>query len=95
MCHYGALFGEAFNVVGLAGEEGFGYEEGEVGVVVTGFFEHVVEGTLHFLPDGVSVGFDDHATTHGGLLGEVSFHDEVVIPLGVVLAARGKFFCHG
>ena len=54
-------------MLGLAAEEGLGDEEREVRVLVSGFLEHAVENMLHLLPDGVSVGLDDHAAADGGL----------------------------
>ena len=92
--HHGALLRESGHVLGLAAEEGLGDEEREVGVLVSGFLEHAVENMLHLLPDGVSVGLDDHAAADGGLLGQVGLHHEVVVPLGVVLGPFRYLFCH-
>ena len=93
----GTLLGEALDMLGLAGEEVFGNEQGEVGVLHTRLLEHRVELMLHLLPDSIAVGLDRHAASHGGLLGQVGLHHQVVEPLRVVLAALGeilKFFCH-
>ena len=92
--HHGALLRESGHVLGLAAEEGLGDEEREVGVLVPGLLEHAVENMLHLLPDGVSVGLDDHAAADGGLLGQVGLHHEVVVPLGVVLGPFRYLFCH-
>ena len=92
--HHGALLGETLDMLGLAAEEALGDEEGEIGVLVAGLFEHLVELVLHLLPDGIAIGFDDHASADGALLGEVGTHDEFVIPFGVVLATFWKIFCH-
>jgi len=55
----------ASQAVGLAAEEGFGDEQGEVSVLVARLLEFVVQDALHAFPDGVAVGFDDHATADG------------------------------
>ena len=61
----GTLFGKAFHMLSLTAEERFRYEEGEIGILMAGGLEHIVEGTLHLLPDCIAIGFDDHAATHG------------------------------
>ena len=66
----------------------------DLGMKSAGFLEHAVENMLHLLPDGVSVGLDDHAAADGGLLGQVGLHHEVVVPLGVVLGPFRYLFCH-
>ena len=90
----GALLGEALDMLGLTAEETLGNEEGEVGVLVAGLFEHAVELVVHLLPNGIAIGFYHHASTHGTLLGEVGAHDEFVIPFGVIFGTFGKVFCH-
>ena len=65
MRHDGAFLGEAFHMVGLAAEKGFGDEQGEVSVLVARLLELVVQDALHAFPDGVAVGLDDHATADG------------------------------
>ncbi len=81
-------------MLGLTGKEGFGDEEREVGVDVAGGFEHSVELVLHLFPDGIAIGFDDHAAADGALLGKVGADDELIVPFGIVFAAFGKIFCH-
>ena len=82
--NHGAFFGEAFYMLGFTAEERLGDEEGEVSVLVAGGFEHVVEGTLHFFPDGVAIWFDDHASANGGVFGQIGADNELVVPFGVV-----------
>ena len=65
MRHDGAFLGEAFHMIGLAAEEGFGDEQGEVSVLVARLLELVVQDALHAFPDGVAVGLDDHAAADG------------------------------
>ena len=92
--HHGALFRESRHMFGLTAEEGLGDEQGEVGILVTGFLEHAVQDMLHLFPDGVSVRLDDHAAAHGGLFRKVGLHHEIVVPLGVVLGPFRYLFCH-
>ena len=81
-------------MLGLTAEKGLGDEQGEVGILVTGFLEHAVQDMLHLFPDGVSVRLDDHAAAHGGLFRKVGLHHEIVVPLGVVLGPFRYLFCH-
>lgn len=92
----GALLGKSVNVLGFFAEEGFGDEEWEIGVDVSGGFEHSVEGLLHVFPNSVAVGFDNHASAHDAVVSEVGFFDDIVVPLGVVFpsARDSKILCH-
>ena len=95
--HHGALLGKSLDMVGLLREEGFGDEEREIGVLVSRILEHLVQRSLHLLPDGVAVGFDDHTSADGGVLRKSRLHDQVVIPLRVVLVGLREIFqflCH-
>ena len=91
------LLSEALDVVGLLAQEALGDEEGEVRIVVPCLLKHIIELTLHALPDSIAIGLDDHTATHCGALGQVGLDDEILIPLRIVDVARGKFlefFCH-
>ncbi len=58
---------------------------------------HMFGFTLHFFPDGVAVGLDDHASSHRRLFGKVGFYNEVVVPLRIVVGSLGEVFefcCH-
>ena len=72
-------------MLGLAAKEGFRDEKREIGVLDAGFFEHPIQNTLHFFPNRITVGLDYHATPHGRLLGQIGLHNEVVVPLGVIV----------
>ena len=63
--YYGALFGETFYVLSLAAEERFRDEQWEISVLCTSLLEHKVELMLHFLPNSVAVGLDDHTSAYG------------------------------
>ena len=94
MRHHGAFLGESRHVLRFATEEGFGDEEREICVLHARLLEHLVKRALHLLPDGVAVGFDDHASAHGGLLCEICFQGEIVVPLGIIVRPFGNLFCH-
>ena len=79
------FLGEAFNVVGLAAEEALRNQKREVSVDMSGFLEHIVELTLHLFPDRISVGLDHHTAAHSALFGEIGLHDQLVIPLRVII----------
>ena len=52
----GTFLGKSFHMFCLAAEEGFRDEQGEIGIDMARFLEHVIQLALHFLPDGISVG---------------------------------------
>jgi len=94
---HGALLGKAFHVVGLFREERLGDEEREIGVLVPRVLKHLVQGRLHFLPDGIAVRLDYHAAAYGRIFGQTSLDHQVVVPLRVVVLGFGyvfKFLCH-
>ena len=86
----GTFLGKSFHMFCLAAEEGFRDEQGEIGIDMARFLEHVIQLALHFLPDGISVGLYHHTAAYGGLFGQVGFHHQFVVPLRVVLATLGK-----
>ena len=81
----GTFFCETLDMFCLAREERLGDEEREIGILGSRLLEHTVQLALHLLPDGVAVRLDDHTSAHSTLFGEVGFHNEVVVPLTVVL----------
>ena len=87
MRHYGSLLGKSLYVFGLAAHERLRNQQGEVGVLYVLGLEHLVQLLLHLLPDGIAVGFDDHTSAYGTLLGQVGFHHQVVIPLTVIISS--------
>ncbi len=94
MGDHGALLGKAGHVFRFPAEEALGDEQREIGVLHAGFLEHAVQDVLHLLPDGIAVGFDDHAAANGGLLCQIGLDYQVVIPLGIIVGAFGYLFCH-
>ena len=67
--YHRALFGKPFHVVGLAREKRFWYKERKISILMTRVFEHLIQSRLHFFPNGVAVGLDDHAAAHRRTLG--------------------------
>ena len=95
--HHGALLGKALDVVGLLREERLGDEQREIGVLMPRILKHLVQRVVHLLPDGIAIGFDDHTTAYGRILGQPRLHDQIVVPLRVVLVRLGEvleFLCH-
>ena len=56
---------------------------------MAGRFKHPVEDALHALPDGVAGWLDHHAAADWRLLGQIRSADDLLKPLGIVLAAGG------
>ena len=59
--------------------------------------EHIVQLTLHLLPDSVSVRLDYHTSAHSRLLCQIGLHHQLVVPLRIILTTFGKvfqFYCH-
>ncbi len=84
-----ALLGEPFDVFRFLFEETHRDKEWEVGVLVTGFFEHPIECPLHVFPESVAPGLDHHAPADGAILCQVSSADDLLIPFGIVFATGG------
>ncbi len=64
-----ARFGrEALDVLRLLRQEALGNEQREIGVEMTRRLEHLVQGRLHVLPDGVTGRADDHASADGAVV---------------------------
>ena len=91
-----ALLGEALDVLGFFRQVGNRDEQREIGVLVAGVLEHPVQGPLHLLPDGVSVGPDDHAAAHRAVVGQLGPGDQLVVPGREVLGTGGESLtlCH-
>ena len=86
----GAFLRKAFHMLGLLLEEPLGNEEREVGVAMPRLPEHPVEDPLALFPERAPPGLDDHAPTDRRRLGQIGGLDDLLIPLGVVLAANGR-----
>ena len=86
----GAFLREAFDVRGFLLQEGQRNEQREVGVLVAGRLEHLIQHPLHVLPQRVAPRLDHHASAHGRILGEVRGTDDLLIPLGVVVLTRRR-----
>ena len=94
MGDHGAFLCKAFYVLGFLAQERFWNEERKICIAVTGILEHLVKRVLHLLPDGITIGLDHHAAPDCGILRQVGFDYQVIVPLRVVVTPAGQFFCH-
>ena len=72
---------EAFDVLRLAIEHGFGDEQGKVGVLDARLLEAVVQLALHILPEAVAVGLEDTAARDGRVVHHPGAFDDIYVPL--------------
>ena len=82
-----AFLGEALDMLGLFLHVAERDEEREIGITMSGRFEHGVERALHVFPDAVAPGLDHHAAAHVAWLGHVARADDLLIPLGEIFFA--------
>ena len=89
MRHDRAFLRETGDVLGFLFEIAERNEKREVGVLVAGRLEHLVELRLHQFPDAVAPRLDHHAAAHVGIFRHVGGGDDGLVPLGkIVRAAR-------
>ena len=70
-------------------------EHGERDVLVAGGFEATVERLSDVFPQRPAVRTHDHTAAHRGVVGKLSFQDELVVPLREIFCAgRELFFSH-
>ena len=73
----------------------FGDEQREIGVLVAGLFDALIEPALDRLPDRVAMGLDDHAAAHWRVLAQPGLIDDIQVPLRIVCCACcDAFFGH-
>ena len=82
--HPCALGSKALNVILFALKERFGNKHRHINILVTEPLELSVKYVLDILPDGVAVGTDYHAALDSGIIGKLSFFDNVGIPLSKI-----------
>ncbi len=87
MRHDRTFFRESFGVFFFLFEKRFRHEEREIGILMPGRLEHVIQRALHLLPDREAVRLDDHTASNRRILGQVGALDEFVVPLGIVFAS--------
>src|SRR5690554_7689444 len=73
MGYHRTLLGKTIHVGGLLAEKRLGYEKWEVSVLVPGFFKHIVQHPLHFFPNSITVGLNDHTAPNGRILSQIGF----------------------
>src|SRR5206468_12389879 len=81
------LLGEPLDVLSFFREETHRNEQWEVGVLMAGRLDQVVERPLHQLPHAVAVRPDDHAAADRRVVRHLRLHDDVAVPLAEVLGA--------
>jgi hypothetical protein len=82
------LLGEAFDVLGLLGDEAHRYEQREIAVLVARILDARVELGLDALPNAPAPRLDHHAAAHRAGLGHVPVTHGSLIPLRKILLAR-------
>ena len=80
----GAFRSEAFNVFLFLLEKRFRDKEREVGVLMSGVFNHLVQWSLDIFPERVTVGTDNHASLDRRVIREFGLQNGIGIPLGTV-----------
>ncbi len=88
--HHSQLRSEPGDVLLLLFDIRHGNEQREVGVLVPGLLEHVVQRALHPFPDPVSPGTDHHAPSDRGIVRQLGPENHLVVPGREVLGLRGK-----
>ena len=81
---------EPLDVLRLPAQEALGDEEREIGVLVAGVLEHLVQRALHLLPDGVAVRPDDHAPAHRAVVRQLGLGYQLVVPGAEIGCPRGQ-----
>jgi hypothetical protein len=67
-------------------------QQREVGVLVAGRLDALIEQPLHVLPQAEPVGADHHAAAHRGVIGELRLAHHLVVPAGEVVGLVGEVF---
>ena len=86
----GAFRGKAFSVLGFLFQIGKGNEKGEVGILVAGGLEASIKVTLDGFPNGKAPRLNDHTSPGFGIFSKIGRADNLLIPLGKILRARGS-----
>jgi hypothetical protein len=66
-------------------------QQRECGVYMSGCLESPVESLLDILPKSPTVWSDDHAAPDWGIICQLRFDNELVIPFGEIITARREF----
>ncbi|OPZ11773.1 MAG: hypothetical protein BWZ06_01645 [Bacteroidetes bacterium ADurb.BinA261] len=65
MSNHSTFFSKTFHMFGFATQIRFWNKKRKIGINMSGFFKHIVELSLHFFPNCITVRFDDHTATYG------------------------------
>src|SRR5258708_20911634 len=85
-----AFLGKTFHVLGLFFHVAERDEEREIGVAVSGRFEHCIELLLDIFPNAKAPWLDHHAAAYFRALSEISGPNNLLIPLGKIFGSRGR-----
>src|SRR5690242_5810777 len=87
---------KSLDVLRFLVEKALRNEKRKVCVAMAGLLEHVVERTLHPLPDPVAVRPYHHATAHRRVVGELRAQHNLVIPGAEIVGACRQLLlvCH-
>jgi len=94
MGNNGTFFGKAFYMICFFTQKRLGNKQGEIGILMPGILEHLVQSRLHFLPNGIAIGLNYHTATHGRILSKIGLNYNVIIPLRKVVFSSGKISGH-
>ena len=83
---------KSFHVMLFFVDEAAGDQQRERHVLMTGGLEAAVKRLLDVLPKRPPVRAHDHATAHRRVIGKLRLDDQLVVPLGKIFCAGGKFF---
>ena len=86
---HGQLGRKPFHVLLLLFEERERDQRGERGVDVSGLLELGIQPRGDVLPQRPAVGFDHHTAAHGGIIRQIRFKYELVVPFGKVFGSCG------
>ena len=87
MGYHGTLLGKTLDVLGLAAQERFRNQQGEVGVLSASLLKHLVKLLLHLLPDSIAIRLDHHTSAYGRLLCHIGLYNQIIEPLAVIIGS--------
>src|SRR4029453_2765891 len=62
------FWSEPFDMLRLLLQKVLRNEQWKVGILVPGFLKHPIKRLLHFFPDGIAIGANDHAALYRGVI---------------------------
>jgi len=93
MGDHGTFLSKSCYVRSFFTEERFWDKQWEIGIHMSGIFEHLVEHISDVFSDGVAIRFDDHASSHIRIFCEIGDFDDVVVSFAIIFSAC-SYLCH-